>query len=87
MENDKNLKLSVIADELKGEIQHYSDVLYETKLSLQLIKKIEEPQSSADSEKNSEPDSILDKFKQLIYQLHELNNLAENNLKHLREIL
>jgi len=87
MENEQNLNLTLIADELKGEIQHYSDVLYETKLSLQLIKKIEEPQSSADSEKNSEPDSILDKFKQLIYQLHELNNLAENNLKHLREIL
>ena len=63
MENEQNLNLTLIADELKGEIQHYSDVLYETKLSLQLIKKIEEPQSSADKEKKSEPGSILDKFK------------------------
>jgi hypothetical protein len=80
-------ELAVIIGKLYSIIDHYDNIVCETKGRLQAIKKYEEPSLVKESMKEKEPESVVEQFNHLLSRLHDLNEKAQENLRHLKEIV
>jgi hypothetical protein len=80
-------ELNVIIERLANAVNRYDDILSETKHKLQTIKKYDEPATSNEVSKETEPDSLIEEIHFLLFKLNDLNERAEANLRHLREIV
>jgi hypothetical protein len=80
-------ELNVIIEKLQSAVNHYNDIVCETKGKLQTIKRYNEPSTLIEAEKEKQPDSATEEINCLLYRLNDLNEKAEGNLRHLREII
>ena len=80
-------ELNVIIERLQSAVNRYDDIVCETRTKLQTIKKYEEPSTLNEAVKEKEPESATEEINRLLFRLSELNETAERNLRHLREIV
>lgn len=80
-------ELQKIVEALKDAINFYDTLVYETKDKLQIIKRFEEPKNVHKEEKETSPECVLEEVDYLIGRLRNLNDIAESNLRHLRQIV
>lgn len=80
-------ELEVIIERLQGAVNRYEDIVCETKVKLKIIKIYDEPSTLNDVVKEKQPESLTEEINRLIYRLNDLNEKAEGNLRHLREIV
>jgi len=80
-------ELNVIIEKLQNAVNRYDGIVCETKCKLQTIKRYEEPSTLNDAVKEKNPESATEEINRLLYRLNDLNEKAEANLRHLREII
>ena len=80
-------ELNVIIERLQGAITRYDDIVCETRTKLQTIKKYEEALTLNEGVKEKQPESVTEEINRLLFRLNDLNDKAEINLRHLREIV
>ena len=80
-------ELQRIIEELQDVIVRYDDIVCETKSKLKAIKRYDEPSTLNEAVKEKQPESVTEEINRLLYRLNELNEKAESNLRHLREIV
>lgn len=80
-------ELNVIIEKLQSAVNRYDGIVCETKGKLQTIKRYDEPSTLNDAVKEKQPDSATEEINRLLYRLNDLNEKAEGNLRHLREII
>lgn len=80
-------ELNVIIERLQSAVNRYDDIVLETRTKLQTIKKYEEPSTINEDVKEKQPESATEEINRLLFRLNELNEVAERNLRHLREIV
>lgn len=80
-------ELATIIERLQSTINRYDDIVCETKGKLQTIKRYDEPSTLNESAKEKQPESVTEEINRLLYLLNDLNEKAEGNLRHLREIV
>ena len=80
-------ELPVIIEKLLSAVNRYDVIVCETKGKLQTIKRYDEPSTLNEAVKEKEPDSVTEEINRLLYRLNDLNEKAEGNLRHLREIV
>lgn len=80
-------ELNVIIERLQSAVNRYDDIVCETRTKLQTIKKYEEPSTLNEAVKEKQPESATDEINRLLFRLNDLNETAEINLRHLREIV
>ena len=80
-------ELNIIIEKLQGAVKRYDDIVCETKNRLQMIKRYDEPSTLNSIVKEIIPESATEEINRLIDFLDELNDKAESNLRHLREIV
>jgi len=80
-------ELNVIIDRLQSAVNRYDGIVCETRTKLQAIKKYEEPSTLNEAAKEKQPESATEEINRLLFRLNELNETAERNLRHLREIV
>jgi hypothetical protein len=80
-------ELQRIIEALHNAINRYDDIVCETRSKLQIIKRYDEPINASDGVKDKQPESALEEVNRLLYRLKELNDKAQTNLSHLREIV
>lgn len=80
--------LQVIIERLQNALNLYDCIVHDTRFKLQSIKKVNKPLTPP-SESEIEPpsESAIEEINRLIYRLNDLNEKAEGNLQHLREIV
>jgi len=76
--------LILILEGLQNAVNRYDSILKETRQKLQTILKYDEPMN--ESVKEKEPESIIEDINRWLIKLHELNSMAEMNLRHLKKI-
>ncbi len=80
-------ELAVIIERLQSAVNRYDVIVYETKQKLQTIKKYDEPSALNDALKEKQPESVTEEINRLLFRLNDLNEKAQGNLRHLREIV
>jgi len=80
-------ELSVIIEKLQNAVSRYDDIVCETKVKLQMIKRYDEPSTLNEAVKEQQPESVTEEINRLIYRLNDLNEKSEGNLRHFREII
>jgi len=80
-------ELSVIIEKLQNAVNRYDNIVCETKGKLQTIKRSDEPSPLTEAGKEKQPESVTEEINRLLYRLNDLNEKAEGNLRHLREIV
>ena len=80
-------ELNVIIERLQSAVNRYDDIVCETRTKLQTIKKYEEPSTLNEAVKGKQPESATEEINCLLFRLNDLNEMAEINLRHLREIV
>jgi len=82
-------ELNVIIERLQSAVNRYDGIVCETKNKLQTIKRYDEPSPSTLNEamEEKQPQSVTEEINRLLYILNDLNERAESNLRHLREIV
>ena len=80
-------ELSVIIGKLHTAVNHYDAIVCETKGKLQTIKRYDDPSTLNEAIKEKQPESVTEEINRLLYLLNDLNEKAEGNLRHLREIV
>ena len=80
-------ELQRIIENLQDAINGYDNIVCETRGKLQTIKRYDEPKENGGDVKEAQPECALDEVNRLIYRLRNLNNIAQSNLSHLREIV
>lgn len=80
-------ELATIIERLQSAVNRYDGIVCETRTKLQTIKKYEEPSTLNEAVKEKEPESVTEEINRLLFRLSELNETAERNLRHLREIV
>lgn len=81
-------ELNVIIERLQGAVNRYDVIVCETRTKLQMIKKYEEPSTPLnEAVKEKQPESATEEINRLLFRLNDLNEAAEINLRHLREIV
>ena len=80
-------ELQRIIEVLQDAINRYDNIVCETRGKLQTIKRYDEPVNASDGAKEKQPESALEEVNRLLYRLKELNDKAQTNLSHLREIV
>lgn len=80
-------ELTVIIERLQYAVNRYDDIVCETREKLRTIKKYEEPTSLDEVVKAIQPESATEEINCLLSRLNDLNETAERNLRHLREIV
>jgi len=80
-------ELNVIIEKLQSAVNRYDGIVCDTKGKLQTIKRYDEPSTLNDAVKEKQPDSATEEINRLLYRLNDLNEKAECNLRHLREII
>jgi hypothetical protein len=80
-------ELNEIIEKLQNVVNHYNDIVCETKGKLQAIKRYDEPEIITESVKEQQPESVTEEINRLIYRLNDLNEKSEGNLRHFREII
>jgi len=80
-------ELSVIIEKLQSAVNHYDAIVCETKGKLQTIKRYDDPSTLNEAIKEKQPESVTEEINRLLYLLNDLNEKAEGNLRHLREIV
>lgn len=80
-------ELNVIIERLQGAVNRYYDIVCETKSKLQTIKRNVEPPTLNEAMKEEQPKSVTEEINRLLNGLNDLNEKAESNLRHLREIV
>lgn len=79
-------ELALIIEKLQRAVYRYDDILWETHQRLQAIKKYEEPLTF--NEHSKEPaETAIEELNRLLLRLNDLNDMAERNLLHLRDIV
>ncbi len=80
-------ELNVIIEKLQSAVNRYDGIVCETNGKLQTIKRYDEPSTLNEVVKEKQSDSATEEINRLIYRLNDLNEKAEGNLRHLREII
>lgn len=80
-------ELNVIIERLQYAVNRYDDIVCETKNKLQTIKRYDEPSTLSEAVKGKQPESATEEINCLLSSLNDLNEKAESNLRHLREIV
>lgn len=80
-------ELNVIIDKLQRAVNRYDSIVCETEGKLQTIKRYDEPSTINEAVKEKQSDSVTEEINRLLYRLDELNEKAERNLRHLKEIV
>jgi hypothetical protein len=80
-------ELNVIIEKLQSAVNRYDGIVCETKGKLQTIKRYDEPSTLNEAVKEKQPDSATEEINRLLYRLNDLNEKAEGNLRHFREII
>lgn len=80
-------ELNVIIERLQSAVNRYDGIVCETRTKLQTIKKYEEPSTHNEAVKEKQPESATEEINSLLFRLNDLNEKAEINLRHLREIV
>jgi len=80
-------ELNVIIERLQSAVNRYDGIVCETKSKLQTIKRYDEPSTINEAVKEKQPESVTEEINRLLYRLNDLNEKAEGNLRHLREIV
>lgn len=80
-------ELNVIIEKLQNAVNRYDGIVCETKGKLQTIKRYDEPSTLTEAVKEKQPESATEEINRLLYRLNDLNEKAEGNLRHLREII
>lgn len=80
-------ELNVIIEKLQSSVNRYDDIVCETRIKLQMIKKYEEPSTNNEVAKEKQPECATEEINRLLFRLNEINEAAERNLRHLREIV
>lgn len=80
-------ELNVIIERLQSAVNRYDEIVCETQSKLQTIKKYDEPSTLNEAVKEKQPESVTEEINRLLFRLNDLNEAAERNLRHLREIV
>ena len=80
-------ELNVIIEMLQSALNRYDGIVCETRTKLQMIKKYEEPSTLNEAVNEKQPESATEEINRLLFRLNDLNETAERNLWHLREIV
>lgn len=80
-------ELNVIIERLQSTVNRYDGIVCETRNKLQTIKKYDEPSTLNEAVKEKQPESVTEEINRLLFRLNDLNEAAERNLRHLREIV
>jgi hypothetical protein len=80
-------ELNVIIERLQSAVNRYDGIVCETKSKLQTIKRYDEPSTLKEAMEEKQPESVTEEIIRLLYSLNDLNEKAESNLRHLREIV
>ena len=80
-------ELNVIIERLQSAVNRYDGIVCETKNKLQIIKMYDEPSTLDEAVEEKKPESVTEEINRLLYSLNALNEKAESNLRHLREIV
>lgn len=80
-------ELETIIEKLQYVVDRYYGLVCETGTKLQMIKKYEESSTLNEDVKEKQPESATNEINRLLDMLNDLNNKAEVNLRHLREIV
>ena len=80
-------ELATIIERLQSAVNRYDGIVCETRTKLQTIKKYEEPQALSEAVKEKQPESVTEEINRLLFRLNDLNETAERNLRHLKEIV
>jgi len=78
-------ELVFILEKLQNAVKRYDSVVNETRRKLQTILRYDEPANEPVKEK--EPESITEDINRWLFRLHQLNDEAEVNLRHLHKII
>ena len=80
-------EFKLIIERLQGAVDRYDGIVCETRTKLQMIKKYEVPSTINEAVKEKQPESVTEEISRLLSRLNDLNEAAEINLRHLREIV
>ncbi len=80
-------ELNVIIERLQNAVNRYDGIVCETKSKLQTIKRYDESSTLNEAMNEKQPESVTEEINRLLYRLNDLNEKAEGNLRHLREIV
>lgn len=80
-------ELETIIEKLQYVVDRYYGLVCETGTKLQMIKKYEESSTLNEDVKEKQPESATNEINRLLDMLNDLNDKAEVNLRHLREIV
>ena len=80
-------ELNVIIERLQSAVNRYDGIVCETRTKLQTIKRYDEPSTLNEAVNEKQPESVTEEISRLLYRLNDLNEKAEGNLRHLREIV
>jgi predicted DNA-binding protein YlxM (UPF0122 family) len=80
-------EFQIIIETLQSAVARYDAIVSETKNKLQMIKTYNEPSTLNEAVKEKETESVTEEINRLLEQLNLLNEKAEGNLRHLREIV
>lgn len=80
-------ELATIIEKLQSAVNRYDAIVCDTRTKLQTIKKYEEPSTLNEAVKEKQPESATEEINRLLFRLNDLNETAERNLRHLREIV
>ena len=81
-------ELSVIIEKLQSAVNRYDSIVCETKGKLQTIKRYNEPPITlSEAGKQNQPETVTEEINRLLFRLNDLNEKAEENLRHLKEIV
>lgn len=80
-------ELNVIIERLQNAVNRYDGIVCETRSKLQTIKTYDEPSTLNEDVKEKQPESATEEINCLLFRLNDLNEAAERNLRHLREIV
>lgn len=80
-------ELCAIIEKLQNAVNVYEGILHQTQIKLQAIKKYEGPPALSEPEAGTQPESVTEEIDRLLLRFNKLNETAERNLWHLREIV
>lgn len=80
-------ELSLIIERLQYAVNRYDTIVCETRSKLQTIKMYNEPSTLIEDVNEKHPESATEEINRLLFRLNDLNETAESNLRHLREIV
>jgi small-conductance mechanosensitive channel len=81
-------ELASIIEKLQSVVNRYDGIICETKGKLQTIKRYNEPPITlSEAGKQNQPETVTEEINRLLFRLNDLNEKAEENLRHLKEIV